>query len=232
MTPLSRRRDFFNLVGVRVSTTGGQKMSKKSLRFTFRKLVTTALVAGALAILAPAAAVAQEARPNQQQSETPATTGDAVTTQTATVTQTPTAEKTAATKPAEAQPASATTPAAEPLFKGYKGVSLGLSAEEVRAKLGKPEEKSDEMDFFVFSDRERARVYYNKDKKAHAVIVTYIGPNSNAPLPAAVIGADIEAKADGSMYKMVTYPQAGYWLAYSRTAGDSPLVMITMQKTP
>ena len=69
------------------------------------------------------------------------------------------AQETATAKPAEARPASATTPSAEPLFKGYKGVSLGLSADEVRAKLGKPEEKSDEMDFFVFSGRERARVY-------------------------------------------------------------------------
>jgi hypothetical protein len=41
----------------------------------------------------------------------------------------------------------------------------------------------------------------------------------------------IEAKPDGSMYKMTTYPQAGYWVAYSRTPGDAPLVMITMQKT-
>ena len=143
------------------------------------------------------------------------------------------AQETAAATPAEARPASATTPAAaEPVFKGYKGVSLGLAANEVRAKLGKPEEKSDEMDFFVFSDRERARVYYDKDKKAHAVIVTYIGSNSGAPLPAAVIGTDVEANADGSVYKMVKYPQAGHWIAYSRTAGDPPMVMITMQKSP
>ena len=48
----------------------------------------------------------------------------------------------------------------------------------------------------------------------------------------AVIGTDIEARPDGSLYQMKTYPQAGYWVAYSRTAGDSPMVMITMQKTP
>jgi hypothetical protein len=196
-------------------------MLKKSLRLTFIKFAAPMLFAFALVV--PAGA--QETKPNRQP-ETPATT------QTTTVTQTPTAEKTAATKPAEAQPTNATPPVAEPLFKEYRGVSLGLSADEVRAKLGKPEEKSDAMDFFVFSDRERARVYYDKDKKAHAVIVTYIGQNAGAPPPAAVIGADIEAKADGSMYKLVTYPQAAYWIAYSRTAGDSPMVMITMQKTP
>ncbi|HEX5708070.1 MAG TPA: hypothetical protein VFX96_12285 [Pyrinomonadaceae bacterium] len=196
-------------------------MSKTNLRLTLKKLAAPMFVA--VALIAPAAA--QETKPNQ----TPATPS---TTQTTTATQTPTAEQTAATKSAETQPASAATPSAEPLFKEYKGVSLGLAAEEVRAKLGKPAEKSDEMDFFIFSERERARVYYDKEKKAHAVIVTYIGANASAPQPSAIIGTDIEAKADGSMYKMVTYPQAGYWLAYSRTAGDSPMVMITMQKTP
>ncbi len=41
----------------------------------------------------------------------------------------------------------------------------------------------------------------------------------------------MEAKPDGSAYKLVTYPRAGYWVAYSRTAGDEPLTIITMQRT-
>ena len=127
-------------------------------------------------------------------------------------------------EPAPAKPA-------EPLYREYRGVTLGMSASDVRAKLGKPEEKSDEMDFFVFNERERARVYY-KDGKASAVIATYIGKDASAPAPAAVLGAEIEAKPDGSMYLMTPYPQAGYWVAYSRTPGDSPMVMITMQKSP
>jgi hypothetical protein len=125
----------------------------------------------------------------------------------------------------------ATPKPAEPLYREYKGVTLGMKAADVRAKLGRPEEKSDVMDFFVFNDHERARVYY-QDGKASAVIATYIGKDAGAPAPAAVLGADIEAKPDGSMYRMTPYPQAGYWVAYSRTPGDAPLVMITMQKTP
>jgi len=121
--------------------------------------------------------------------------------------------------------------APEPLYREYRGVTLGMSAKDVRAKLGKAQEKSDVMDFYVFNDHERARVYYT-DGKATAVIATYIGKNATAPAPAAVLGAEIEAKPDGSMYQMTPYPQAGYWVAYSRTGGDSPMVMITMQKTP
>jgi hypothetical protein len=125
----------------------------------------------------------------------------------------------------------AAKPAAEPLYKEYKGVTLGMSASDVRAKLGKPSEKSDAMDFFVFNERERARVYY-QDGKVTAVIATYIGKDASVPAPAAVLGAEIEAKPDGSMYRMTSYPQAGYWVAYSRTPGDAPMVMITMQKSP
>ncbi len=119
----------------------------------------------------------------------------------------------------------------QPLYREYRGVTLGMSAADVRAKLGKPEEKSDGMDFFVFNDRERARVYY-REGKATAVIATYIGKDAAAPAPTTVLGTEIEANPDGSMYQMIPYPQAGYWVAYSRTPGDAPLVMITMQKSP
>ncbi len=152
-------------------------------------------------------------------------------------TATQTGSQQASTPPAQsaATPAGeavAAQPAApEPLYREYRGVKLGMSAAEVRAKLGKPEEKSDAMDFYVFSDHERARVYYT-DGKATAVIATYIGKDGGAPPPVSVLGSEIEAKPDGSMYQMRPYPQAGYWVAYSRTAGDTPMVMITMQKTP
>jgi hypothetical protein len=151
---------------------------------------------------------------------------------------------TTATQPQQATPPAQTaapaTPAGEavaakaspePLYKEYRGVTLGMSASDVRAKLGKPQEKSDAMDFYVFNDRERARVYYT-DGKATAVIATYIGRDGGAPPPVSVLGSEIEAKADGSMYQMKPYREAGYWVAYSRTAGDAPMVMITMQKAP
>jgi hypothetical protein len=121
------------------------------------------------------------------------------------------------------------TPAATPVFTSYRGVTVGLSADEVRQKLGKPEEKFDDMDLFVFSDKERARVFYDTDKKTRAISITYIG---GAPTPVDVLGTEIETKEDGSMYHLIRYPEAGYWVSYNRTAGDSPLVMITMQKTP
>lgn len=54
----------------------------------------------------------------------------------------------------------------------------------------------------------------------------------SAPTPEAVLGTGIEAKPDGTLYKLVQYPEAGYWVAYSRTAGNEPLTVITMQAMP
>ena len=122
--------------------------------------------------------------------------------------------------------------AAEPLYKEYKGVRLGMSAEEVRQKLGRPQEAGKEQDLFVFSDSERARVYYDAAQKATAIISTFIGKGADAPKPEAVLGTAVEAKPDGTLYKVVQYPDAGYWVAYSRTAGDEPLTIITMQAIP
>ena len=159
------------------------------------------------------------------------------TTATQTATQTPQTR----TQPQQATPPAVSTfptgemvsakTVAEPLYREYRGVMLGMSTADVRAKLGKAQEKSDVMDFYVFSERERARVYYT-DGKTTAVIATYIGKDGGAPPPTAVLGAEIEARPDGSMYQMTPYKQAGYWVAYSRTAGEAPMVMITMQKTP
>src|SRR5687767_519441 len=41
-----------------------------------------------------------------------------------------------------------------PPFHAYKGVSIGMTTDEVRTKLGKPTEPSDSMDYYAPSDHE------------------------------------------------------------------------------
>jgi len=48
--------------------------------------------------------------------------------------------------------------------------------------------------------------------------------------PQQVFGADFETKADGTKYKLVRYPKAGYWVSYYRGSGNTPSITITMQK--
>jgi hypothetical protein len=129
---------------------------------------------------------------------------------------------------ARAQNSASDKKADKPLYIEYKGVRIGMEASEVRKKLGEPQDKSDVQDFYMFSDQETAQVFYDKGK-VMAVSVNYLSPK-NAPLPKVVLGVDIEAKPDGGMFKLVRYPDAGYWVSYNRSGGDDPLVTVTMQK--
>jgi len=104
-----------------------------------------------------------------------------------------------------------------------------LSADEVRSKLQNLK-KDQGQDFYVFSDKESAQIYYDNKGKVMAISIDYFGDNSNAPAPDAVLGTSLEAKPDGSMYQLKRYADAGFWVSYNRTAGDKPIVTITMQK--
>lgn len=117
-----------------------------------------------------------------------------------------------------------------PAVREYRGVCIGMLADEVRKKLGNPSDKGEEQDFFVFSDNETAQIVYDKTKKVMALSFDFMTGAKDVPTPKALFGADIEAKADGSIYKMVRYTKAGYWLSYNRTAGATPLTSITFQK--
>ncbi len=119
----------------------------------------------------------------------------------------------------------------DPLFANFKGVTIGMGTEDARKKLGSPKDKSDEQDFYLFNDNQAVQVYYDKaSKKVTAISIDFMTGANEIPTAKQVIGSELEAKADGSGYKMVRYPKAGYWVSYSRTAGKEPTITITMQK--
>ncbi len=115
-------------------------------------------------------------------------------------------------------------------YGSYKGISVGMKADDVRSKLGKPRDTSDTEDYFVFSDNETAQVLYNSDHTVRVISANYIGNVSAAPKPKDVFGADVQAKPDGSINKMVKYPKLGFWVSYVRTGGDDPMIIVTIQK--
>ena len=118
----------------------------------------------------------------------------------------------------------------KPLFQEYRGIQLGMAADEVRKKLGNPADKGDEQDFFMLNDAETAQIFYDKTKKVMAISANFLRGAQNIPTPKVLFGEELDAKPDGSLYKMARYPKAGCWLSYSKTAGDSPLISVTLQK--
>jgi hypothetical protein len=121
--------------------------------------------------------------------------------------------------------------AEEPVFNEYRGVQIGWLADDVRKKLGDPANKGDEQDYYMFGEKEMAQIQYDKaTKKVIAISVDFLNGSSTVITPQQVFGSDIEAKPDGSKYKLIRYPKAGYWLSYNRTAGDTPIITITLQK--
>lgn len=120
-----------------------------------------------------------------------------------------------------------TTPT--PLYNEYRGVTLDQTRDAVHEKIGKPKTHDKTSDTYVFSDDETATVYYDSDSKVKAVVATYMG-GDDVPVPEKVFGAAVEPQPDGSLNKLVRYVSQGYWVSYSRIAGDRPVVIVTMKK--
>jgi hypothetical protein len=116
----------------------------------------------------------------------------------------------------------------QPLYKEYRGVRLGMSATEVRAKLGEPASKSDEQDFYVFSANETTQIAYNAAQKAVVISTDYTGGVS-APDYRSVVGeGPLEPRPDGSMFKMVMYDSERFWVSYYKSSATVPAVTITI----
>jgi len=120
----------------------------------------------------------------------------------------------------------------QPLYAEYKGVSLGMTAQEVRTKLGEPKllaVKENEVDYFIFSESEAAQIGYDKAMKVKVISVDYQN-GTGAPEPRAVVGGDLQVKENGTLYRITHYDSLGFWVSYSRTASPMNIVTITIQK--
>ena len=127
-------------------------------------------------------------------------------------------------------PASPATDEPSSSFNAYRGVQLGMTAEEVRKKLGEPQDKGTEQDFFVFNETETAQIVYDKSQKVVTISADFRTQGPDVLTAKQVFGAEVAPKPDGSVYKLVRFPKAGFWVSFNRTSGASPMTTVTLQK--
>ncbi len=132
---------------------------------------------------------------------------------------------------------SAATPAATPPanvgMSEFRGIKIGMSKDDVKKTIDKDPVVSDDTGFYyVFSDTESAQISLDDNKKVRAIAVMYSAVDASTPKLTDVLGKDATVKpaADGQVYDMVRYPEAGFWISYNRSGGDSPRVTIMIQR--
>lgn len=125
------------------------------------------------------------------------------------------------------------TPGAAPkqiqqqLYREYRGVRLGMTAVEVRTKLGEPAMKSDEQDFYVVSAKETAQIVYDAGQKVVTISTDYTG-GVGAPDYKTVVGEELLQRPDGSLFKIVFYNSERFWVSYNKSASEVQVVTVTI----
>lgn len=115
----------------------------------------------------------------------------------------------------------------QPLYREYRGLRLGMTAAEARAKLGEPAYKSDEQDFYVISANETVQIAYRAEKVV-TISTDYAG-GVGAPEYKSVVGEGVLLqRPDGSLFRMVMYDSERFWVSYNKSASVVPLVTITI----
>ncbi|HMJ09488.1 MAG TPA: hypothetical protein VK468_10810 [Pyrinomonadaceae bacterium] len=120
-----------------------------------------------------------------------------------------------------------------PVVSDVKGISIGMTADEVKKALGDPQLDDATSMYFELKNGESLQLQLGDDKKVTVISAMYSGKDAKAPEITAILGPDVKAEPgeNGRIYKLVRYPSAGFWIAYSRiNSGSSPITSVTIQK--
>jgi len=120
---------------------------------------------------------------------------------------------------------------ASPLIDNYRNVKIGASADQVKEVLGKPKFKDDTGFVYDLSDAETLQITLAPDSTVTAIAAIFKNDGA-APQFSEIFGASAkpETRSDGSIYKMVRYPDAGYWISYYKGTGNDATIALTIQK--
>ena len=115
----------------------------------------------------------------------------------------------------------------QPLYTEYRGVRLGMTSAEARAKLGEPVMKSAEQDFYILSANETAQIAYDAAQKVVTISSDYTGVG--VPDYKTVVGEGLLLqRPDGSLFRMVFYNSERFWVSYNKNSSQVPVVTVTI----
>lgn len=131
---------------------------------------------------------------------------------------------------AEGQTPATTT--VTPYVHDLRGISIGMEPDEVLEKLGKPKVSDNAGMLFSFSNKEMAQIGIGPKGKVRTIALIFEKSTEDTPDLEDIFGPTAEATVneDGSVYKMVRYEKHGFWLAYNRSGGKTPMTTITMRR--
>lgn len=117
--------------------------------------------------------------------------------------------------------------AQQPVYREYRGVRLGMTATEVRTRLGEPAMKSDEQDYYVLSANETTQIVYDAALKVTTISTDYTG-GAGAPDYKSVVGESLLQRPDGSLFSMVFHNSERFWVTYNKSVAVVPVVTVTI----
>lgn len=121
----------------------------------------------------------------------------------------------------------------KPVFYEYRGITIGTPEAELLERIDtKPRYESEDDYLYVFSEAQAAQFLLDVERKVKMISIKYSGNDPDAPTYEDVFGRDVAIKttADGKVHNLVNYPEAGFWVDYYKSTGDSAVVTITIQK--
>ena len=118
-----------------------------------------------------------------------------------------------------------------PVMTDFQKVAIGATADSVEDLWGRPKVKDSDGFLYELSNSETAQIRIGPDKKVTLIAVTF-ADGKGAPTLTEVFGegATPDSNQNGTVYKMVRYPEAGYLITYYAGSGDKAMTTLTIQK--
>jgi hypothetical protein len=120
-----------------------------------------------------------------------------------------------------------------PFISSLRGVKINMTKDEVRDILGKPDVSDKAGLFYQFSKTRSAQIGLDSKGVVRTIAFLYMDGDKEAMSYSEVFGPDAVPvpKKNGTIYKMVRYPNDHFWITYSMTnPGLKSITVVTMRR--